>query len=396
VAGRGGPADGGGSLLAVEPANVTLSTLKPRGNPLASGRSIADAAPADAAAEATVTVRLRETAGRPTTARVRLAQPISAAWLTDLLEEADGDAVPVVDGAAVVDMPAFGTTTLAVRTGRRPAGYARMPLIEPVYARYWLHGQGPAPAGNLPVAVHFSPARAALADPGQADSLTLTVGCGPEPASGVVELVVPDGITVTAGRDLRYELAPGGYAAWDLTVRAEPGTSPGRYFAAARIRDTHRHLIEDTAMIAVGERRWPDPALPPEEALEVMQADFSAAAAEVDLAVVTPELRLAPGERGELTVSLTSHLASELHGEAQLVSPWGIWEMLSPAARGFSVMPQMPVMLRFEVTVPATARPGAHWWALAKVMYYGRVRYSDAIPVIITPAQLATTSPRPS
>ncbi len=386
VAGRGGPADSGSSLLAVEPANVTLSTLKPRGNPLASSLSIADAAPGDAAAEATVTVRLRETAGRPTTARVRLAQPISAAWLTDLLEEADGDSVPVVDGAAVVDMPAFGTTTLAVRTGRDASGYARMPLIEPVYARYWLHGQGPAPAGNLPVAVHFSPARAALADPGQADSLTLTVGCGPEPAAGMVELVVPDGITVTADRDLRYELAPGGYAAWDLTVRADPGTGPGRYFAAARIRDTHRHLIEDTAMIAVGERRWPDPTLPPEEALELMQADFSAAAAEVSLAVLTPELRLAPGERGELAVSLTSRLASELHGEAQLASPFGTWEMLSPATRGFSVMPQRPVTLRFHVTVPATARPGSQWWALVKVMYYGRVRYSDAIPVIITPA----------
>ena len=386
VAGRSGPADSGSSLLAVEPANVTLSTLKPRGNPLASSLSIADAAPGDAADEATVTVRLRETAGRPTTARVRLAQPISAAWLTDLLEEADGDPVPVVDGAAVVDMPAFGTITLAVRTGRHASGYARMPLIEPVYARYWLHGQGPAPAGNLPVAVHFSPARAALADPGQADSLTLTVGCGPEPAAGIVELVVPDGITVTADRDLRYELAPGGYAAWDLTVRADPGTGPGRYFAAARIRDTHRHLIEDTAMIAVGERRWPDPTLPPEEALELMLADFSAAAAEVNLAVLTPELRLAPGERGEVAVSLTSHLASELHGEAQLASPFGTWEMLSPAARGFSVMPQRPVTLRFHVTVPATARPCSQWWALVKVMYYGRVRYSDAIPVIITPA----------
>jgi alpha-mannosidase len=386
VAGRGGRADGGSSLLAVEPANVTLSTLKPRGNPLASSLSIADAAPGEAAAEATVTVRLRESAGRPTTARVRLAQPISAAWLTDLLEEADGDPVPVVDGAAVVDMPAFGTTTLAVRTGRHASGYARMPLIEPVHARYWLHGQGPAPAGNLPVAVHFSPARAALADPGQADSLTLTVGCGPEPAAGMVELVVPDGITVTADRDLRYELAPGGYAAWDLTVRADPGTGPGRYFAAARIRDTHRHLIEDTAMIAVGERHWPDPTLPPEEALELMLADFSAAAAEVSLAVLTPELRLAPGERGELAVSLTSHLASELHGEAQLVSPFGAWEMLSPATRGFGVMPQRPVTLRFHVTVPATARPGSQWWALVKVMYYGRVRYSDAIPVVITPA----------
>ena len=386
VAGHGLPGGSGDSRLTVEPANVTLSTLKPRGNPLASSLSIPDAAPGDAAAEATVTVRLRETAGQATTARVRLAEPIEAAWLTDLLEEADGDPVPVVDGAAVVDMPAFGTTTLAVRTGRHPSGYARMPLIEPVYARYWLHGKGPAPAGNLPVAVHFSPARAALADAGQADSLTLTVGCGPEPASGEVELVVPDGITVTADRDLRYELAPGGYAAWDLTVRANPGTGPGRYFAAARIRDAHRHLIEDTAMIAVGERRWPDPELPPEEAIEVMQADFIAGAAEVDLAVLTPELRLPPGARGELAVSVTSHLASELHGEAQLVSPFGTWEMLSPAARGFSVMPQHPVTLRFEVTVPATARPGGQWWGLVKVMYFGRVRYSAAIPVTISPA----------
>ena len=136
---------------------------------------------------------------------------------------------------------------------------------------------------------------------------------------------MPDGITVTTGQDLRYELAPGGYAAWDLTVRAAPGTGPGRYFAAARIRDEHGHVIEDTAMVAVGERRWPDPALPPEEALMLMQADFIAAAAEVELAVLTPELRMTPGSRDELLVSVTTRLASEVHGEVQLVSPFGLW-----------------------------------------------------------------------
>ncbi len=252
-----------------------------------------------------------------------------------------------------------------------------------MYARYWLHGKGPAPAGNLPVAVHFTPTRVALAEPGEAGLLTLTVGCGPEPASGTVELVVPDGITVTTERDLRYELAPGGYAAWDLTVRAAPATGPGRYFAAARIRDEHGHVIEDTAMVAVGERRWPDPALPPEEALEVMQADFIAAAAEMELAVLTPELRMTPGGRDEVLISVSSQLASEVHGEAQLVSPFGIWDMLSPPAQGFSVTPREPAVLRFGVTVPATARPGTRWWALAKVMYFGRVRYSQAIPVNI-------------
>ena len=121
----------------------------------------------------------------------------------------------------------------------------------------------------------------------------------------------------------------------------------------------------------------------PEETLELMQADYSAGAAEVDLAVLTPELRLAPGERGELRVRLTSGLASELHGEAQLISPFGTWEMLGPWTQGFSVEPQASTELRFAVDVPVTARH-AHWWALVKVMYYGRVRYTEAVPVIIS------------
>ena len=370
-----------GSGLSVEPATVTLGALKPRGNPLAAGRT---RALTDAAAdEATVTVRLRETSGRPTTARVRLAGGISAAWLTDLLEESDGAPLPVRDGAVAVDMPAFGTVTVLLRArSRGPAGIAGTDVIQPIYTRYWLHGKGPAPAGNLPVAVHFSPGRVALAAPGEAAALTLTVGCGAEPASGLVELVTPAEVTVMPGADLRYQLAPGDYAAWDLDVRVPAGTAAGRYFVAARIRDDLGHLVEDTAMVAVGERRWPDPDLPPEETLELMQADYAATAAELDLAMLTPELRLPPGGQGEILVRVTSGLASELHGEAQLVSPFGTWDMLGPLAQGFRLAPGTSTVLRFAASVPATAR-NARWWALVKVMYYGRVRYTETIPVVI-------------
>ena len=104
-------------------------------------------------------------------------------------------------------MPAFGTATVlsggtTAPDPPAPAGaWSRPPTptpgqpVQPVYARYWLHGKGPAPAGNLPVAVHFSPVRVALPIPGpgpepdEAAALTLTVGCGAEPASGTVELV---------------------------------------------------------------------------------------------------------------------------------------------------------------------------------------------------------------
>jgi alpha-mannosidase len=381
-----GTAASWGSLLAVEPGNVIVSAVKPRGNPLASGRTPATGADV----EAEVTIRLRETMGVASTARVTLAGPgalgghVSAAWLTDLLEESDGAALPVEDGSILVDMSAFSTVTMVARTSRRPprrGGQEPAEPVQPVYARYWLHGKGPAPAGNLPIAVHFTPTRVALRDPGEAGSLRLTVGCGTEAVSGEVELVTPSGLTVTPDRDLRYELTQGGYAAWDLVVRTAPGIKTGRYFVAARIRQDL--LVEDTAMVAVGERRWPDPALPPEEALELMLADAVAAAAEMQLAVLTPELRVAPGGRDELLVSVTSGAASELRGEAQLVSPFGAWQMLSPPTQGFSIAPDTPTVLRFGLAAPATARPGTRWWALVKVMYYGRVRYTEAVPVVI-------------
>ena len=78
-----------------------------------------------------------------------------------------------------------------------------------MYARYWLHGKGPAPAGNVPVAVHLSPATVSL-DGGQPGALRLTVACGPAPAAGAVRLDVPADITVTPAGPLRYDLAAAG------------------------------------------------------------------------------------------------------------------------------------------------------------------------------------------
>jgi hypothetical protein len=35
--------------------------------------------------------------------------------------------------------------------------------------------------------------------------------------------------------------------------------------------------------------------------------------------------------------------------------------------------------------VPATAEPGWQSWLLVKLMYFGRVRYSKAIPLTVVP-----------
>ena len=99
----------------------------------------------------------------------------------------------------------------------------------------------------------------------------------------------------------------------------------------------------------------------------------------------TADAELRPGETGQLTVAVTSHLASELRGEAQLVSPFGSWEILGPSSQAVVLAPSESTRLCFQVSVPATARPGSHWWALVKLMYYGRVWYTQSVPIIICP-----------
>ena len=93
--------------------------------------------------------------------------------------------------------------------------------------------------------------------------------------------------------------------------------------------------------------------------------------------LLTPEVRLAPGESGELAVRVASHLASALRGEIQLISPVGTWETTAPWTRAVDVSPGGEATISFAVTVPAGASPGWQSWLLIKLMYFGRVRYSQ-------------------
>ncbi|HYB85778.1 MAG TPA: hypothetical protein VEC76_02925, partial [Streptosporangiaceae bacterium] len=399
------------------PAAV-LTALKPRGNPLASGR------PGQPRREDGVTVRLRD-AGRwggpggtgadgaepdstgqdsagqdgaaPATSRVRLFTGLGAARLTSLLEDADGPPLPLVDGAAEVAVPVAGMVTLALAglredkhaedgpagagpAGAGPDGPPPEPA-QPVFSRYWLHGKGPAPAGNVPVAVHLSPGRIALGAAGPVSALRLTVACGPVPARGQVTLDVPPGLVVEPGGGgagpLRYELAGGAYAGWDLTARARPGTAPGRYYVAARIGDDLGQSLEDAVLVTVGEPPAPPLDLPLEELLPLIEADERAAAAEIGLRLQPATLRIPPGRAGEFAVEVANRTAAPIRGECQLISPLGTWPALGPWTRGFSAAPGEAATLCYPLRLPAGARPGSHWWALAKVMYFGRIAYSE-------------------
>src|SRR5262249_41072290 len=185
----------------------------------------------------------------------------------------DGAAIEVEEGRALIAVPPAGLITVTAQPG--PGGLAEpgtaggsgLELVQPVFTRYWLHGKGPAPAGNLPVTVHLSPGHITLADPPAGRQpgprpLYLSVACGHARTAGEVTLDVPPGLAVTApdgdaAGPLRYALdADCPHKEWELSVTARPGAAPGRDFRAPR---TARRLPPAPGEPAPGTRRRPPP-----------------------------------------------------------------------------------------------------------------------------------------
>jgi hypothetical protein len=358
---------------------VTLSALKPHGNPL---HPAGQPDPADG-----VTVRLRDLGGiGPVTARVSLHTGITAAAQISICEESTGQTLPVATSGANITVPRAGLATMTVTpdlTGRQPGQAGTQPdelePVQPVHARYWLHGKGPAPAGNMPVAVHLSPGEVAL-DDGQPAMLRLTVACGVAPAAGAVRLQVPDEVAVTPAGSLHYDLGARGYCSFDLTVTASPGTKPGRRFLTAQI-DVAGQVIEDSALLAIGQPRPLDRDLPPDQARAVRDAADTALEGELDLSLVSPAAAVRPGGTAAVEVLIRNRTDTAVHGEAQLISPYGSWAQTRPWTAGFALAAGAEETLRFDVAIPAAARSGEQWWAIVKAMYFGRVQYSEPVEI---------------
>jgi hypothetical protein len=345
-------------------------------------------------------VRLRDIGGAgPTAARLSLFGGLSRAALTSLCEDGPGSDIPVTQDGAIVTVPSAGLATVVVTPARArpdwpaavraaPTGHAAADTepAQPVFARYWLHGKGPAPAGNVPVAVHLSPGLVML-DHGPG-TLTLSVACGPEPAAGIVRLEVPDEFALEPSGPLSYDLPSLGYQSFDLSVTARAGTTPGRRFVTAQIDGPAGQLIEDSALLAIGQPPPPRGDLPASQLQAMHDAAETALAGEVDLSVISPSVVLRPGGAGVVEVALRNRAASAIRGEAQLISPYGSWRQTGPWTTGFALAAGAERALRFGLTAPASARPGEQWWAIVKIMYFGRVLSTEPVDVrVAVPVQ---------
>jgi len=357
-----------GSLLEIEPAGkVALGALKAAGNPLASG-SGRHVEAADG-----VAVRLVETCGATTDVVVRSGlRRISAASRVDLLEQ------PRVQGAADnLMLHGFEIATVLTRLNMPQVLEADHSVLapdteaaQPLYARYWLHNRGPAAVGGLPAVAHLHPQQLAAETNSQV-SLRLSVATDTTDAAlhGKVRLLCPDGWSAE-NDELSFVLPPGDYLETDVAVTVPPHVHPGLYplraelavtgSDAASIPPSWRQTVEDVCVIAIGRQ---------DDSLLRLVSD--------------PEpVELSAGQSGRLAVTVGTDAYADLALEAHLISPWGTWEWMGPAAIGRELPARGTVGLEFDVAPPAWTEPG-EWWALIRIGCAGRLVYSPAVKVTV-------------
>ncbi|MCV7177508.1 glycoside hydrolase family 38 N-terminal domain-containing protein [Mycolicibacterium sphagni] len=354
------PADG--SLLRVEPAGVVhLAALKVGGNPTATGSSAA-ADPED------VTIRLVENRGIATEVTISSdVGAVSSVVSADLLETARGDGEPPLR------LHGYQIATLLARLDVRAAldahGAALGPDTEtaqPLYARYWLHNRGPAPLGGLPAVAHLHP-QTVTAEPGEQVRLRLTAAsdCSDATLAGEVRLRGPRGWTIDPVA-LPFELPTGHHREAEIVVAVPPGTVPGDYPVRAQLTLTGdvpaawRQPVEDVCIVSVG---TPDQEL-------------------VRLVSEPSDVVVTAGQRAHLAVTIGSGAHTDLALEAHLVSPWGTWEWIGPAARGAVLGARSTVDVAFDVAPPPWVKPG-RWWAMIRVGCAGRLLYTPAVAVTV-------------
>ncbi|MFF5213374.1 NEW3 domain-containing protein [Streptosporangium sp. NPDC000396] len=350
------------SFLAVEPAGaVVLAALKATGNPLASGK--------EAGQVEGVTLRLYEASGDPVAARVHSALPLADAHRADLLERPLSplplDAIELtgmeIATVIVTAGPGAAGTGPETAAGSGSSGAAVLgpegEPYQPVYTRYWLNNTGPAPIGNIPVAVH-------LADSGLPAGPVETVvsiasGLTEGEASGLVTLLPPEGWTCEPA-ERPYVLTPGGHAAFPVRIVPPDGAEPGEYWLRARTTYGGQ-VYEDVTRLYVGERQ----------------------AAELEVVLETPSVRLAPGgpaSTGAVEVLLRSPARTDVSVQAQLISPWHTFELVPEWNTGVVVPARGEARLRFGLQAPPGTRPG-RWWAVVKLACAGRLHYTEAVEI---------------
>ncbi|GAA0380361.1 alpha-mannosidase [Acrocarpospora corrugata] len=339
-----GPLPATASLLTVEPAGqAMLAAFKAAGNPTAHGRGPAE--------PGRFTARLYEPHGREVAFRLSSQVPFAAAALADVLEVETGEA-KTRDGVLHGVLTPSQIATYVLRADTDEEGSAALGRdaepAQPVFSRFWLHNRGSGPIGYQPMSVH------ARLD-GHTVHVTLASDRTDAATEGKLQVIPPPGWDASP-TDQVTRLTPGDWTGFDVTLTPPGEPEPGPWPVAVQLE--HDGQLHEDVVFVGGQ--------PGAGALQVN---------------VQP-IELTPGQRARWVVGLRNTARFDIRGEAQVISPWGTWDLAGPGVHPVAVAAGAADELVVEFDVPLNARPGS-WWLLVKCMWFGRVSYSPAVPMVI-------------
>lgn len=333
------------SFVSTDTANLVITAVKPVGNPPAEHRTSERARP-----DQGFLVRAYECEGRDSAAAFRFPALPEEAWLTDLLERKTGE-VQITKpgwrrpGGVEVALPGCGLVTLAVRLPRlfeRGAPTELGPAEEPcrpIYSRYWDHNLGAAPMGNQPVTLWV---RGPIPI-GETTrfSLGLSNDARDREISGVIQLSAPEEWTMIP-RQVPYRIAADSQAVYEVMVVVPADAKP--CFLRVTVEEGGQ-VLQD--VVPIGE------ILPLDAQLE--RAD------------------------GGFAVRVRNPNADYVEGQLALITPLESWGSCVETSAATAVEPRaQPFRLEAGAEERFAFRlsgPGEGMWAVAKLMWYGRVQY---------------------
>ncbi len=341
------------SFLQTDVPSFVMTALKPFGNPAAGFSGSA------AGTHEGIIVRGYEGSGKSQKGRLCLWKSLAGAEETNLLEESDGRA-NVSDGALALEVRPFEIKTFRLLPGEKPEGKSLAslgPEVEPgvVYARHWMHNEGPCPIGNSAanivlrgnVAVQGHVAQGGVS----VNQLNVAVvnNYVDQRLSGRVTILAPAG----------WRLVPDGFD-FDIVPNS--------------------HLSRDVMLVF--------PPNPPDGGLIKARLEHGGQTVQDVL-----EVGRVPGLSWEVEnqwtrflIRLANPLTQEVEGRVWIVSPVETWPRsavggqsmleISPRMEAFSLPAGGTREIVFEVKSRFSAeqlRKGI--WAVAKLAYNGRVEY---------------------
>ena len=340
------------SLVATDSDNLVITAVKPLGNPPADHLVTQRSDPTQG-----IVLRAYESDGSTASATIHFGSEPQEVWLADLMETrveelAIGRAGWRRPASVALNVPACGIVTLVARLG--PPSEERTPhvshggledlgpsaeLARPTHCRYWEHNLGAAPVGNQPVTLWLD----GTLPLGQNTRFSLGVSndSRDQGISGTVEVLAPSEWTLIP-RQVPFRIPAASQAVYEVMVIVPPDASPR--FLRAVIQDRERELQD---VLPIGE------IVPLEAALT--------------------------RQDGRFQVRLVNPNSDYVEGQVALITPLESW---GPSVDTFALNAVTPRLHAFrleagaEQTFPFAVQGDMKGlWAVAKVMWYGRLQY---------------------